>query len=112
MPALNKPEVTGQKKLGLKKVETCSIFGETQIVCKQMNAHSKKALLTNKLKEAFLTVGLQTMSSKQTSFYSRPLKNLRHKRFITKENKERLGILLNHLFFNKPPDVSSKPTEK
>ena len=27
-------------------------------------------------------------------------------------NKERWGIILNHFIVNKPPDVSSKPTEK
>ena len=41
----------------------------------------------------------------QTCFYSRPLNNLRHKCFITKENKERLGILLNHFFVNKPSAI-------
>ena len=48
----------------------------------------------------------------QTSFYSRPLKNTGTSVSSQKENKERWGIILNHLIVNKPPDVSSKPTEK
>ena len=48
----------------------------------------------------------------QTLFYSRPLKNHGTGVSSHKENKERWGIILNHLIVNKPPDVSSKPTEK
>ena len=48
----------------------------------------------------------------QTSFYSRPLKNTGTSVSSQKENKERWGIILNHLIVNKPPDVSSKATEK
>ena len=51
-------------------------------------------------------------SHKQTSFYSRPLKITGTTVSSQKENKERWGIILNHLIVNKPPDVSSKPTEK
>ena len=49
---------------------------------------------------------------RQTSFYSRPLKITGTSVSSQKENKERWGIILNHLIVNKPPDVSSKPTEK
>ena len=48
----------------------------------------------------------------QTSKHSRPLKITGTSVSSQKENKERWGIILNHLIVNKPPDVSSKPTEK
>ena len=50
--------------------------------------------------------------SPQTSKHSRPLKITGTSVSSQKENKERWGIILNHLIVNKPPDVSSKPTEK
>ena len=54
----------------------------------------------------------KSLGRQQTSFYSRPLKNTGTSVSSQKENKERWGIILNHLIVNKPPDVSSKPTEK
>ena len=58
------------------------------------------------------TLGFATMGKAQNSFYSRPLKITGTSVSSQKENKERWGIILNHLIVNKPPDVSSKPTEK
>ena len=49
---------------------------------------------------------------RQTLFYSRPLKITGTSVSSQKENKERWGIILNHLIVNKPPNVSNKPTEK
>ena len=59
-----------------------------------------------------VVIGNISLHHNQNSFYSRPLKITGTSVSSQKENKERWGIILNHFIVNKPPDVSSKPTEK
>ena len=78
-------------------------YGKTHNLCAQLHSLSQKGPTWIKV---------NSIALKPELFLFTAAKNYGHKCFITERKQREMGHNTEPLFVNKPPDVSSKPTEK